>query len=68
MSTTPQVVIRLNFPAIEDRDAFIDAHFPRRTCTVQPGCFKIPGWGFVVVFLERVTLYPYKKTARKAGL
>jgi hypothetical protein len=68
VSTPGQVVIRLNFPAIEDRDAFVDTHFPRRDCTVQPGCFKIPGWGFVVVFLERVTLCPYNRTARKAGL
>jgi hypothetical protein len=68
MSTPGQVVIRLLFNSIAERDAFVEVHFPRRSCTVQPGCFKIPGWGFVVVFLERVTLYPYKRTARKAGL
>jgi hypothetical protein len=63
-----QVTIRLRFADIQERDEFIDTHFPERACMQTPGLFRIPSWGCVSVFLERVTLFPYKRKAKEVGI
>jgi hypothetical protein len=33
-----------------------------------PGAYRVKDWGCYTVFLETVTLFPYKRTQKKAGV
>lgn len=59
------IVIRLRFASIAERDEFIDLHFPRRKCLDFPGAFDVGAWGSFVVFCELVTLFPDAAVVRK---
>lgn len=45
------------FSTTAERDAFIDAHYPKRECLDTPGCYRLPDGSTLVVWCNEVEVH-----------